>query len=351
MSSPPEGTPPDGTRGGPASDRIRLAIERVQTRLARSGATVATFRFGGLVVGIRAEPGGLAALTGMIAHRAVGDLPATALLDITAAAAPELEPLLPSDPHGPDRVLLSSATAYCLWDPHGGGKLTAIDRTNRRGVVWYRAAGRLASWDVARPFLHAFKGLAPATGLLPVHAAAVALGGRGILIAGFSGAGKTSTALACVEAGWRYVGDDVVLLGGPPLRATNLYRSARVREDMFARLPASLAGLVTLSTDSGELKAEVDIGRLAASVIGDAAIAAIVVPRRQGAPGVVIAPLRRSAALRELSVNTLVAMPGDAAASHEAMARAMHDTPCYCLDPGPDLARVPAALASLAAGG
>jgi hypothetical protein len=340
---------PEVTWGEFSSHRIRLAIERMQERQSRSGAEISTFRFGPLVLGIRIQRGGLTSLPEMIGHRAVSDARATALLDIIDGPEPILEALLPPDYHGPDRFVMSSATAYCLWEPNYGGKLTAVDRTNRRGVVWYRSATHLPSWEVARPFLQAFKGLAPTTGLTPVHAAAVALGERGILITGYSGAGKTSTALACVEAGWRYVGDDVVLIAGAPLRAINMYRSARVREDMMPHLRRSMTGMLMFSTDSGERKAELDVGRLQSSAIGDADIGAIVVPRRMGASGVTIAPMRRSTALRELSANTLVALPGDAAASYEAIAGAMADTPCYSLDPGPVLGLVPAALERLAA--
>jgi len=44
--------------------------------------------------------------------------------------------------------------------------------------------------------------------LTPVHAACVALGGRGVLLCGNSGAGKSSLAYACARRGWTYVSDD-----------------------------------------------------------------------------------------------------------------------------------------------
>ena len=49
-----------------------------------------------------------------------------------------------------------------------------------------------------------------------VHAACVELNGRGILLAGESGAGKTSLAYACARRGWTYISDDasVIWLGG-----------------------------------------------------------------------------------------------------------------------------------------
>ena len=42
----------------------------------------------------------------------------------------------------------------------------------------------------------------------PLHAACVSYGGRGILLHGCSGAGKSSLAYACARAGWTYTTDD-----------------------------------------------------------------------------------------------------------------------------------------------
>jgi len=46
----------------------------------------------------------------------------------------------------------------------------------------------------------------------PVHAGCVALNGRGVLLMGDSGAGKSSLSYACARAGWTYVSDDGSLL-------------------------------------------------------------------------------------------------------------------------------------------
>jgi hypothetical protein len=46
----------------------------------------------------------------------------------------------------------------------------------------------------------------------PIHAACVVLDGRGVLLCGDSGAGKTSLSYACARAGWQFVADDTSFL-------------------------------------------------------------------------------------------------------------------------------------------
>ena len=46
----------------------------------------------------------------------------------------------------------------------------------------------------------------------PIHAACVELDGRGVLLCGDSGAGKSSLSFACARAGWTYITDDASFL-------------------------------------------------------------------------------------------------------------------------------------------
>ncbi|HEX4005805.1 MAG TPA: aldolase [Acidobacteriaceae bacterium] len=46
----------------------------------------------------------------------------------------------------------------------------------------------------------------------PIHAACVSLHGRGVLLCGDSGAGKSSLSYACARAGWQFVADDTSYL-------------------------------------------------------------------------------------------------------------------------------------------
>ena len=227
------------------------------------------------------------------------------------------------------------------------GNLTLFDRHTRRGVVWYLAADEIPSWEIGRPFLPLIKALSIDTSWTPVHAAAVAREQAGVLILGSSNAGKSSTALACVDAGWSYVGDDCVLLTAQPPRVATLYRTARVRADMVPLLKIAQTATERFSTDSGEVRAEIDVGLFKGANIGDADVKAVVLPQRNGADRPTIAPLSRSRALRALSATTLVMLPGAAVATHHILADVVQRVPCYTIDPGPELAAMPAALAQL----
>ncbi|MBS1799649.1 MAG: aldolase [Acidobacteria bacterium] len=63
---------------------------------------------------------------------------------------------------------------------------------------------------------------------LPVHAGCVASNGRGILLCGESGDGKSTLSFACARAGWTYVTDDATYFvhdsGDPCLAVGNCYQ-------------------------------------------------------------------------------------------------------------------------------
>jgi hypothetical protein len=65
----------------------------------------------------------------------------------------------------------------------------------------------------------------------PVHAACVALNGRGVLLCGDSGAGKSTLAYACARSGWTYVSDDgtYILDGGVDRQVTGNCHQVRFR--------------------------------------------------------------------------------------------------------------------------
>lgn len=97
----------------------------------------------------------------------------------------------------------------------------------------------------------------------PVHAGCVSLGGRGILLCGDSGAGKSTVSYACARAGWTYTSDDASYLvnGGEARVVTGNCHQLRFRPSA-RQLFAELEGLEITPRAVGKPSIEVPTARL-----------------------------------------------------------------------------------------
>lgn len=159
-----------------------------------------------------------------------------------SAADPRVEGWEPSFFHGIVQAYRSEA-GFLLWDrasrvhlPKGDGPITVA--IAEREVEPGSAAAMI---EVAIPLaLRRF-------GLFHIHAAALALAsGESALIAGGSGAGKTTTTISLIEAGARYLGDDAHFLSAD---------GALVRVSVFPRAfhlaPMTIAAFPRLAPFAG----------------------------------------------------------------------------------------------------
>ncbi len=72
---------------------------------------------------------------------------------------------------------------------------------------------------------------ARAQGLVPLHAACVGRGGRGLLLMGASGAGKSTVALHALLRGFDFLAEDSVFVAPDTLRATGIANFLHLRAD------------------------------------------------------------------------------------------------------------------------
>ncbi len=122
--------------------------------------------------------------------------------------------------------------------------LTLYDRRSARAVVYAADPASVPLWFDRAPFRTVFTWWAADEGLPMLHASTVADDTWGVAIAGASGAGKSTTALTCLAAGMRIVGDDACLVRlDPEPTIFSVYARAKLEPDALERLP-SLASLV-----------------------------------------------------------------------------------------------------------
>jgi hypothetical protein len=102
-------------------------------------------------------------------------------------------------------------------------------------------------------------------GLMPLHAACVGSGGRGLLVLGASGAGKSTAMLHCALAGLDLVSEDSLFVTPDTLLATGVANFLHIRRESLRFLPAREAAALgrspVIRRRSGVEKLEIDLRR------------------------------------------------------------------------------------------
>ena len=216
-------------------------------------------------------------------------------------------------------------------------------------------AQALSFFEIGKPLQPLLFHWHAAHGTLPLHAALVSAQGRGMILGGKGGSGKSTSALACARAGLDFLGDDYVGIGadGPRgMTGHSLYASAWL-EDGHSRVLPWLTEHPLPGTDSGERKQSFSVldalpGRLAQTT----RIVAIGLPRVTAEP---VAAARRIApgeALRRLAPSSILQIPFlETPQAMAAIGRLVRACPCYELTVGPDLPSIARCVGRILSGG
>ncbi|BBK34675.1 hypothetical protein EDC65_2835 [Stella humosa] len=228
----------------------------------------------------------------------------------------------------------------------GAETLSVLDRERR--LALYHMRGPLPYWERSFPFRPIFHWALAGSTLQPVHAGAVGRPGSGVLVTGPSGAGKTTTTIACLEGGLSYAGDDYVLVDtGPQPTVHSLYNTAKFTEDALRRFPRLAQRVWNPDRVPPEKALVFGQDGFPDALVASMPIRAILVPR---VTGLVETSLRRvpaAVAIRALAPTTLAHLPGGAPGTLAKLTRLCAAVPCFELAAGTDLARLPLVVADL----
>jgi hypothetical protein len=228
-----------------------------------------------------------------------------------------------------------------LWVDIAQGRLVGGVRTRRESIGWHPAR------PLQTIFIYWLAGLRRAV----LHAAMVMVDGRGALVAGPSGQGKSTTAAASVAAGLGVLGDDTVALQrtdegwiGHCMYATVKTRTgaARLAPDL-ARAAIPLAGRW-----AGESVLYLNEVR-PESIVPSAKLTAILLPKLCDRVVTEVEPIRAGAALAVLTGTALSLQPGEVAAGFEQVSAVAEHVPAFRLHVGRDPSTVPGAIVELLA--
>jgi hypothetical protein len=228
----------------------------------------------------------------------------------------------------------------------GHGRALCDARTGRVQVSYPKAAGK-GLWLLSHPlFTIPLAELLKRRGLYMVHAAGLAVSGKGLLIAGQSGAGKTTLALALLRAGFGFLADDTVFLSADrnALRILAFPDEADVTAQTLGFFP-ELHRLIR-SPEPKERPKQAFCSTHAYGVAPCWACAPdmIVFPHPAGCRQSVLTPMSKTEALMQLICNVVRTEPHSSQAHLDALAGLVKHSRCFRLQTGRDFDRLPALL-------
>ena len=218
--------------------------------------------------------------------------------------------------HGPVR-----ATAAA-----DNGSLMLWDDERRIACCWFAGVRDVTRWDRAAPLRTALHFPLAGPHRQLVHGAVVGIGGRGVLLAGPGGSGKSTTTLACLQAELQVVGDDYAAVDfrAGRTRAWNLFRSIKIGE----REPG---------VNGRDHRRTLILGEdLPGSVTEMLELSAVLLPQVAGGTHSSVSTATSAEALRALAPSTLLQTPYEEEPSMGLLAQLARSLPAYHLNLGAD---------------
>lgn len=219
--------------------------------------------------------------------------------------------------------------------------ISMLDHRRALGFYWIDHPGSLRAYEQAAPLKVLLHWWLRERGLTMIHAGAVGNADGAVLIVGKTGAGKSTTTLACLNAGLHYLADDRCLLGLEPIpQAYCLYNSAKLHLAQMERFPSLLAQVNNLDAATTE-KALIYLHHFAPQQIAPGLpIRAMLLAKVAGTTTTTLTPISRMAVLRDFVTSTLVYQPGALQAEVHRMTELVRQVPCYQINLGSDLAGI-----------
>jgi hypothetical protein len=220
--------------------------------------------------------------------------------------------------------------------------LHMIDLKQDQAVYWVPDSGNIPYYHTIRPLRTIINWWLNQHQHFIVHAAAVGLPEGGVLITGKGGAGKSTTALACVGAGIQYAGDEnVVISSSPEPYLHNLYCSGTLDADDIDRILAIkpyLSNASKLAYQKAIYLFHDDDQKILSKGFP---IKAILIPEVSGKVDTTIQARSVSQSLIALAPETLFQLPGAGAEHFQAMVSLIKQVPCYTLELGSQIVQIP----------
>jgi hypothetical protein len=270
----------------------------------------------------------------------------TVLLEGDSSHLADLPRLLSWDGWGERDIWALEVAEMVLIIQNKGLVIGALDSLNKMGYWLELRSTGMTYLDRAAPMRHLLTLWFGLQGRYLFHGAAVGEAGSGVLILGTGGAGKSTTALACLEAGMAYAGDDRCLLSMDELPYVHsLYGTAKLSDS--SQFP-SLATAIDMEGITSDEKAMYSLHRLSDSKLHSGfPLRAILLAHIEGIQETRISPASHARGFLALAASGALHLPEmrkQALRCFDFIARRL---PVYDLKLGANIRSTPEAIRSL----
>ncbi len=236
-----------------------------------------------------------------------------------------------------------SVRAITRWET-----LSVYDSATHEAWFWAPEAARMLSWDWAAPMRAIFHWWLGERGMIQVHGGAVGIEAGGALVVGSGGSGKSTTTLACLESGLAYAGDDFVAIAPHPSPYVHsLYSTGKLESHHLQRFPGLIEAVANPEREPGEKAIVYPVHNRVGLATTGFPLRAVLVPRVAGTPSTRVVPISAAAALQALAPSTIFQLHPPQVEGLRVMAAIVRDVPCYSLELGTEIDRIPSVIAEL----
>ena len=270
-------------------------------------------------------------------------------------AGPPPLPYLPPQAQFGDRAIFRSDDLRLIYHI-GPSMLTALAPGRGLAWVWIAARSDIPFWEKAAPFSVVWRWWLAELGYTMLHAGAVATDDGGVLLVGKGGSGKSTGAIACLEDGFLYAGDDYVVLDPDCATIHSLYCTGKLEHEHSERFDGVQRNYIgtgegrrgTSSTIYKRVLQLVDAhpGRVVPGLRIDAIVAPVLRLDRFESSFQTIAAME---AMRETAPSSMIQLPDGCQRDLAAMAHLVRRMPAYSLELGSEVGRIPGAVRRLLA--
>jgi hypothetical protein len=268
---------------------------------------------------------------------------AAPLLEIFAlcgSSAPFSHPPAWNLPHTSERHLerlhLSLDGRISAFYDHDRKFWMILDKSVGQAVFWIASSGDIPFWEEAAPFKLLLHWYLVGTALTIIHGGIVTTSGRGVILGGPGGSGKSTTVAACLQEGLGVSGDDLVMIerGGSGWRGYALYDAVKLSTDDDIPVPPILASAPSWQCGTKRLVRYSDAtpdGFVAMSSL-TALVQCVITGRNASA----LLPTPPSTMLRALAPPTAFLLRGREADTLGKIGALVRELPCFRFDLGKD---------------